>query len=429
MPQEALAKTGVTVRVADAGDTVAGVQAKWVALPESTEEVAALLRVAAEHDLAVTPVGGGTKLDWGPPPERCDLLVDLCCLNEVLEYAPGDLVVRVQTGITLDALNEHLAAENQELALESPVPGTTVGGLLATALSGPRRFRYGTPRDLVIGVTVVLADGTTARSGGKVVKNVAGYDLGKLFAGSYGTLGVITEATFRLHPLPPARLWVTATYPELGDAPGVDLGTLAVQLAASQAEPAAVELDWSADSPGYTVSALLEGTAAPTKAETIRQVMTNPEISWSESPDGAARAEVSESPPDWWGRLPEGAILLEIRVPPSSAGAVVRELATSHLTGHTLRGSAASGVFLLALPAGTPKAGTPEAETPATAATVIERLRERIEALDGRLLAVSGPVGAADRWGTIGALDLMRRVKARFDPDRRMSPGRFVGGI
>ncbi|WP_155352068.1 FAD-binding oxidoreductase, partial [Acrocarpospora pleiomorpha] len=137
MPHDALAGTGVTIRTADPSDVVAGVQPKWVALPESTEEVAALLRAAAEHDLAVTPVGGGTKLDWGPPPERCDLLIDLCCMNEILEHAAGDLVVRVQAGTTFESLNQRLSAENQELALDIPIPGTTVGGLLATALSGP----------------------------------------------------------------------------------------------------------------------------------------------------------------------------------------------------------------------------------------------------------------------------------------------------
>ncbi|GAA0400488.1 FAD-linked oxidase [Acrocarpospora corrugata] len=391
MPQDALAKTGVTIRPADAGDAVAGVQPTWVALPESTEEVAALLRVAAEHDLAVTPVGGGTKLDWGPPPERCDLLVDLCCLNEVLEYAAGDLVVRVQAGITLEALNRHLAPQNQELALDIPVPGTTVGGLLATALCGPRRFRYGAPRDLIIGITVVLADGTIARSGGKVVKNVAGYDLGKLFTGSYGTLGVITEATFRLHPLPPHRRWVTTKT-------GPDLGALAVQLARSQTEPSAIELDWSSGSPDCTLALLFEGASAASRAAAI-PITPQP--------------ETSDDPPTWWNRLPDGPTLLELRVPPGSVGTLVREVTSAPMTGHALRGSVASGVFHLAVP--------DTRRLPA--------LRDRVEALGGRLIVLSGPDGGAGRWGTISALDLMRRVKARFDPDRRMSPGRFVGGI
>nr|BFE87933.1 hypothetical protein GCM10020093_105340 [Planobispora longispora] len=249
----------MTVRDAGPGDAVAGVAPRWVALPESTEEVAALMRVSAGHDLAVVPVGGGTRLHWGLQPERCDLLVDTCCLNGVLEHASGDLVVRVQAGVTMDALAEVLAARDQELALDVPVAGATVGGTLATAAAGPRRLRYGTARDLLIGITVVLADGTIARSGGKVVKNVAGYDLGKLFTGSYGTLGIITEAVFRLHPISRARHWVTAALPA---GPSTGPGAVAAALAASQAEPSAVELDWPAPSGTFTVAALVEGTAA-----------------------------------------------------------------------------------------------------------------------------------------------------------------------
>ncbi|MFC7105805.1 FAD-binding oxidoreductase [Nonomuraea rubra] len=212
---------------------------RWVALPETVGEIAAVLRAGAEQDLAVVPTGGGTKLHWGPPPERCDVLLDLCCMNEILEHAAGDLVVRAQAGVTMDALAGMLAAKGQELALDVPfTEGTTVGGTLAASLPGPRSFRYGTARDLLIGITVVLPDGTIACSGGKVVKNVAGYDLGKLFTGSYGTLGVIAEATFRLHPLPADRRWVVA---ELDRA---EVAPVAARLAASQAEPSAVEVDW-----------------------------------------------------------------------------------------------------------------------------------------------------------------------------------------
>ncbi|NUP65013.1 MAG: FAD-binding oxidoreductase, partial [Nonomuraea sp.] len=248
-----LSATGVTVRRAGDGDTVGGVPPRWVALPETVEEIAAVLRACAAHDLAVVPVGGGTKLHWGPPPSRCDVLLDLCCLNEVLEHAAGDLVVRVQAGVTMETLSGVLAAKGQELALDVPfADDATVGGTLAAALPGPRSFRYGTARDLLIGVTVVLADGTIARSGGKVVKNVAGYDLGKLFTGSYGTLGVIAEATFRLHPLPAERCWVTAET-SADDVPGI-----AAALAASQAEPSAVEVERPGPRGPVTLAALVE---------------------------------------------------------------------------------------------------------------------------------------------------------------------------
>ena len=162
------------------------------------------MRAAAGHELAVVPRGGGSRLGWGTPPSRCDLVIDMSRMAEVLEHAAGDLVARVQAGARMGDVAAVLAQAGQEIALD--VPGdATVGGVVASGLAGPRRLRYGTPRDLLIGITIVRADGTVAKSGGKVVKNVAGYDLGKLFAGSAGTLGLITEATFRLHPLPAAR--------------------------------------------------------------------------------------------------------------------------------------------------------------------------------------------------------------------------------
>ncbi|MEV0591051.1 FAD-binding oxidoreductase [Nonomuraea cavernae] len=392
--RELLDKTGVTIRDADEGDAVAGIVPRWVALPETVEEVSAVLRVCAEQDLALAPVGGGTKLHWGRPPERCDVLLDLCCLNEILEHASGDLVVRAQAGVTMDALTAALAAEGQELALDA-TPGATVGGTLATATAGPRSFRYGTARDLLIGITVVLADGTIARSGGKVVKNVAGYDLGKLFTGSYGTLGVIAEATFRLHPLPADRRWlVTRVAPE-------QVRELAAALAASQAEPSAVEIDRPDPDGPVTVAALVEGSAAELRALALREV---------------AGGEVTKGPPPWWGLLPGDEppnVLVEARFPPSALNEV---LDAARDAGFRLRGSPVSGRLHLA-PLG-------EVTEEALASTVAG-LRERVPVVT----VPASPYEGVERWGHVGALPLMRRVKERFDPGRRMSPGRFVGGI
>ena len=204
-----LASACAEVRPADQRDPVCGQPARYVAEPASTHEAAALLRAAGDLGLSVLPRGTGSRLDWGCPPRSCDLIVSTARLNQIIEHAAGDLVVTVQAGVHLDALQERLATEGQRLALDPP-GGATIGGLIATNVTGSLRFRYGAPRDLLIGITIVRADGTTAKAGGKVVKNVAGYDLGKLFAGSYGTLGLITQATFRLHPLPVASTWVTA---------------------------------------------------------------------------------------------------------------------------------------------------------------------------------------------------------------------------
>ena len=209
----ALSQACAAVRPAGPADAVAGVTPSWVARPASTAELGAVLAAAAGLNLASVPRGTGTKLAWGRPPDRCDLVVDMLGLDQVLEHEAGDLVARVQAGIRISELAAVLGRAGQELALDvpsQPASGNgdggrgTVGGVLATGLAGPRRLRFGAPRDLIIGITIVRADGQIAHSGGKVVKNVAGYDLGKLLAGSYGTLGVIAEAAFRLHPVPAA---------------------------------------------------------------------------------------------------------------------------------------------------------------------------------------------------------------------------------
>ncbi|WP_344891798.1 FAD-binding oxidoreductase [Nonomuraea antimicrobica] len=388
----------MTVRQAGADDAVGGVRPRWVALPETVEEVAAVLRACAGQDLAVVPAGGGTKLHWAPPPERCDVLLDLCCMNEILEHAAGDLVVRTQAGVTMGALAGVLAGKGQELALDVPfAEHATVGGTLAAAPPGPRAFRYGGARDLLIGITVVLADGTIARSGGKVVKNVAGYDLGKLFTGSYGTLGVIAEATFRLHPLPPDRRWVVARLDR------AETPRIAAALAASQAEPSAVEVDRPDPGGPITLAALVEGTAAEDRAGTLRELI------------GAG--SVTRERPPWWGLIQRDEVLVEVRFPPSATGAVLDAAAEAGLP---LRGSPASGRVLLE---------SWQAVEEDELVAVVAGLRERAEAAGGRVNVLAAPYESVERWGDVSALPLMRRVKERFDPGRRMSPGRFVGGI
>ena len=191
----------------------------------------------------------------------CDLVVDMSAMDQVLEHAAGDLVARVQAGVTIGHLASVLAEAGQELAVDAPAEAT-VGGVVATGTAGPRRLRYGTPRDLLIGITVVRADGAVAHSGGKVVKNVAGYDLGKLFSGSQGTLGLITEVTFRLHPRPGAVAWVTG---EFGPSDRAGVAAAVAAAAGSPLVPSAVELEWSGG-PGtpalLRMGVLLEGTSA-----------------------------------------------------------------------------------------------------------------------------------------------------------------------
>jgi glycolate oxidase FAD binding subunit len=253
------------VTSASPGDAVASTQARYVAVPASTKEAAALLRAAAGLGLTVVARGTGSRLDWAPAPAICDLIIDTGRLDKILEHTSGDLVVSVQTGVRLDDLAKVLASAGQRLALDPPGGTGTIGGVIATGAAGPLRYRYGAPRDLLIGITVIRADGTIAKAGGKVVKNVAGYDIGKLFAGSYGTLGLITEATFRLHPLPESTAWVTLDCPDPASA------AAAVQAVTdAPVAPSAIELDWPHASAHLSVAALLEGDAESVGARVRR---------------------------------------------------------------------------------------------------------------------------------------------------------------
>ena len=283
--RDALVAACPVVRAASPeADAIAGVVPSFVAFPASTQEASALLRAAAAFDLAVVPRGAGTGLGWGPPPSACDLVIDLQAMDQVIEHAAGDLVARVQAGTTIGHLASVLGSAGQELALDVPADAT-VGGVVATGTAGPRRFRYGAPRDLLIGITMVRADGVVAHSGGKVVKNVAGYDLGKLFSGSQGTLGLITEATFRLHPRPAAVAWVTADY---GPSALAAVASAVASAAGSALVPSAVELAWSAAF--LRMGVLLEGTEsgvaerAGRMAELVASAGGTPVVARSEVP-------------------------------------------------------------------------------------------------------------------------------------------------
>ncbi|HMA47351.1 MAG TPA: FAD-binding oxidoreductase [Frankiaceae bacterium] len=383
-------------RGAGPADAVAGVPVAVVVSPSTVDEVAGVLRTAAAHRLTVVPRGAATMLGAGNPPSRpVDVVVDLTRMDAVLEHAAGDLVVRAQAGVRLAALQSHVAPARQRLALDPPERAATLGGLIAANRSGPLRHRFGTIRDLLLGVTVVLADGTVARSGGKVVKNVAGYDLGKLYTGSHGTLGVVVDAVLRLHPLPPARRVVT-----LPARQPARVAELAAELGAAQLVPSAVEHDGDE----RVVTVLFEGRERAVDAQA----------------DAAARldrdATVADRPPPWWGEHPWtdpcAGVGLTVGFAPSALLDVLAVLPPNA----RVRGRVATGVLEVALPA--------------VDADWLAWARERIAPGGGSVVVVAGRVPGLDVWGYRGdALDLMRRVKDRFDPAHLLSPGRFVGGI
>jgi glycolate oxidase FAD binding subunit len=427
--RSALAAACPSLIAGTSADAVAGVVPSFVASPASTAEAAALLRTAAAAGLAVVPRGAGTGLSWGAPPSSCDLVVDLRGMSQVLEHAAGDLVARVQAGVTIGQLSQALGPAGQELALDAPAEAT-VGGVLATGTAGPRRFRYGAPRDLLIGLTVVRADGVVAHSGGKVVKNVAGYDIGKLFAGSQGTLGLITEATFRLHPVPAAVAWVTA---EFGPAARAGASAAVAAAAGSPLVPSAVELDW----PGGTQRALragvlLEGTESGVaeRARLMSELLA--------SAGGAA--SVVDTAPARWGHLPapvssrgslggsspRASTVVRVSFWVSALGSVLEALAaagTSADVRSAVSGPAGAGALYACLDSGT---------SDEAAARFVSVLRSELAGAVGSrggvtvLAAPSAVLAAVSALGPVPGAALMRAVKDQFDPDHRMFPGRLT---
>lgn len=364
-----------------------GVRAAARERPRTAEELAARLKDAAAAGHAVIPVGGGRALGLGDPPERFDLALETAGLDRIIEHSHADLVVTVEAGVTLERLNEELGRSGQLLPLD-PIggPGHTVGGVLAAALSGPLRLGYGSARDFLIGLRVALPDGTLASSGGRVVKNVSGYDMGKLHHGGLGSLGVIVAASFKLFPRPLHEATVAVepgSFEEAWEEAGRAL--------ALPARPVALVLQRSAE--GFSLRARLTGTRDAV-ARLVR------ELGWPEAePDWAAPVSVPAEP---WARL---------SVPPLRLREAVAALP--------------DGSSWLALP------GVGVAHWfGAGGAEAIRAARAGAEAGGGSLVLMAAPpelkreLGA---WGTPPpAVEVMRGLKRAFDPGRVLSPGRFL---
>ncbi len=380
--------------------------------PASADDAAELLRACAGDGVAVRIAGAGTKA-WGHPGADVAVRLRTSALDAIVEHNVGDLTAVLQAGVPLRALDEALAAEHQMLALDPPLgagagAGATVGGAIAAGDSGPLRHRYGAARDLVLGVTVALSDGSVAQAGSKVIKNVAGYDLAKLFSGSFGTLGLITQVAVRLHPRPPGD----ATATGCTDDPA-RLQAAAIALAGSSLEAQALDVRWEAGE--GTVLARFAGIAAGEQAAAAGELLAAAGLQ--------ARTEGDDE--SLWAaqragqRSADGAVI-RVSGRPTQLAEACRAAAGN--PGATLVGRAALGVSWIALPAA----------APGELVQAIADVRELLHPSPCVLLDAPRSVRAhLDPWdqAETTALVLMRRVKQRFDPTATCNPGIFAGGI
>jgi glycolate oxidase FAD binding subunit len=368
--------------------SVDGVEPRLVEEPASAEDLARRLAEATGDGLAVIPVGGGRALGMGDPPDAFDLAIRTRKLDRVVEHSPHDLTLTVEAGVTLEEVQRQLAGAKQFLPLDPfASPGHTIGGLLATGWSGPLRLRYGTAREFLIGLRVALPDGTLAASGGRVVKNVSGYDMNKLHLGALGALGVIVTASFKVYPLPLSERTLRREAGNRDEALAEARRALALPMA-----PAA--LDVVAEGGGFALLARLTGSE-----DGVARIAR--ELGWQEAPDGAWDEHCRRSAPTW-ARL-------------SARPGSLPDLLDALPAGAAYVAHAGSGVVHW---------------FDAGPADAIRAARRTAESLGGSCVLLAAPPEVKRELGAWGdpppTIELMRRLRDAFDPDRRLSPGRYV---
>lgn len=406
-----------------------------VAFPQSLEEMSEMLKLATRERLSVVPAGAGTWLEMGNTAVRAHLIISTAKLNQVVEYEPADLTATLQAGVTLTEFNQ-LATQHRQFIPLDPFGSerSTIGAIISTASSGPLRCAYGTPRDWVIGITVVHSDGRITKAGGKVVKNVAGYDLCKLYTGSFGTLGIIGEISFKLRALPPANR--TLVFSASSVAP---LCELAVQISASDVQPSAMELlSAKVDESQVEITDCGEGqyVLALTllgEEETVEWQITEALRIGTEfqhavlSPEAATNFwqayRASETAPAW-------DLILQLNFLPSHLDPVLHDLSSVFPESPLmmLRAHAASGIVRIHA-----QSQSLEWFKPRQRPKRIASLRQQVQESGGQMVILRAPhdlKSHLDVWGEVGETAfLMRALKEKFDPRSVLNPGRFVVGI
>ena len=413
---------------------VDGLLPRVVVTPTEVEQVAKIVALSSQHGLCLLPRGGGSRMNVGGIPKQIDVLLETRLLTRLLEHEAPDLTCQVEAGLTLAALQTQLATKGQQLALDPPdAHQATLGGLLASNSCGPKRLRYGSARDLVIGLQVVQANGEVARSGGRVVKNVAGYDLNKLYIGSLGTLGVIVEANLKLQPLPSAERTLLLTYTTAIEAMQTVTAILGSLIAPSALEliDAGAASDMSdffginLPTSGYTLALDFEGSVATIERQfdETRLLARKHGALMGDDLDGEAQTRFWEAVREHM----QGTITCKVAIPVTQIVPYlekVTQVCHQHNLESAMIAHAGNGILYVELR---------PSDAPMRIVEAIKTLRQHVQEVRGSLVVERCPVELKrliDVWGEPGSdFYLMKRLKNQFDPKGTFVKGRFVGGL
>ena len=416
-----------TVTPGSDSDAIDGIIPDAVVSPRNTNQLGKLLSFASQERLAVAPRGGGTQLELGNRLKRLDVVADVSGLNRVVQHNAADLTLVVEAGATLAALREALAVEGQFLPLDAPLPErATIGGTLAAGVSGPLKWQYGSARDLVIGMKVTLADGRMTQSGGNVVKNVSGYDMARLHVGGIGTLGVITEVSFKLTPIPRHETTLLAQFDSADDCLSAALGifnsgVMPIAMTAFSGIVASTVGSAGAKADMYALAVRLGG-----RPRTLRRMENETFFAIRAQTDRIERLE--EDACALWGSLADFGYA-ESSASTVSARIAVLPNAVARVADSLMEGAAPA---IVAQP-GYGMINAHWFEDDGELTDIVQSARQAVHDVEGSLIVERAPAAlrdGLDAWDYRGeSLEVMRNLKAQYDPNEIINPKRFAGGI
>ena len=415
------------VAAGNSSDAIDGIVPQAVASPRTSEQLCRLLSIANAEGLAIAPRGGGTQLALGNRLRRLDIVADLTALDRIVQHNAADLTLAVEAGITLSSLRAELAAEGQFLPLDAPLPdNATVGGTLAAGISGPLKWQYGSARDLVIGMKVAQPDGRITQSGGNVVKNVSGYDMARLHVGGLGTLGVITEVSFKLTPLPRDETTLIGHFGAIDACMSAALGIFnsgVMPLAMTLFNRTVSDKVLSSDEQSEHLALAVRLGGRP---RTLRRMENEAFFVIREST--AAVERLDDDSGDLWSALADygnsegdlAEMSARISVLPGRLGEATEALSRNGepaIVAHPGYGMMNAHWF----------------NSGADLRDAIHATREEIHRIGGTFIVERAPFEVKDQldiWDYTGdSLDIMRRLKEQYDPNGILNPNRFIGGI